>query len=582
MAQPLHYIRQKTNRGFQMIKVVGYARVSSDEQAAKDLSIPAQVKAIRKHTEDSDDMMLVDIFKDEGVSAYASADKRTGFMSMISLAKESDVSMILVHKLDRFSRNREESIIFKSLLKKHNVTVKSITENFDPDTPSGFLFEGIIEVINQFYSMNLAMETRKGMIENVQRGYWNGGTTPYGYGKIEVPGRGDRVHKKLALGDPVEVATVRLIFDLAVNHGLGAKSIATRLGKDGIMNRNGKLWSQQRIGYILNNHVYYGAGVWNRTHTKTRTLKPEEEWIIVEGNHDPIISKELFMKRKKLGQDKIGKRFASNAHKSQWLLAKMVRCNDCGKAYIGVRRKRVIRDNPEKSYYHLSRYVCSGHVNQTDGKCKSFYIDQGYIEGAVIKLIKNEIARPKRLREIEDKVKSRLSELQSELDDADRESAGKIRELEESIENYYNAIGAGMSPDVCKSKIDELQAQKSLLVKDLKNKDMNLKVAEAFENDMIFIRKLARNFDKKIKELPFEKRRMIVLHFVERIDIIDHEIARVILRIPKLTRGTKLKPPLAKKTRKEIGLEEVKITKRHKKASPDANQVRLVRLPEWS
>jgi len=565
-----------------MIKVVGYVRVSSDEQVVKDLSIPAQIKAIRQHVNAGDDMMLVEIFKDEGVSAYASADRRPGFMSMINMAKDTDVSVILVHKLDRFSRNREESIIFKSLLKKHRVVVQSITEKFDPDTPSGFLFEGIIEVINQFYSMNLAMETRKGMIENVQRGYWNGGTTPYGYGKIEVPGRGDRVHKKLALGDPVEVATVRLIFDLAVNHGLGAKSIATRLKKDGILNRNGKLWSQQRIGYILNNHVYYGAGVWNRTHTKTRTLKPEDEWIIVEGNHDPIISKELFMKRKKLGQDKIGNRFASNAHKSQWLLAKMVRCNDCGKAYIGVRRKRAIRDNSEKSYYHLSRYVCSGHVNQTDGKCKSFYIDQDYLEGAVIKLIKNEIARPKRLREIEEKVKSRLSELQYELDKADKESAGKIKEIEESIENYYNAIGAGMSPNVCKSKIDELQAQKALLVKGLKNKEVNFQVAEAFENDMIFIRKLARNFDKEIKKLPFEKRRMIVLHFVDRIDIIDHSVARVILRIPKLTVGTKLKPPMAKKTRIEIALEDGKITKRQKKASPESNQVRPVRLPEWS
>ena len=562
-----------------MIRVVGYARVSSDEQVVKDLSIPAQVKAIRQHVDAGDDMMLVEIFKDEGVSAYASADKRPGFMSMIGMAKDTDVSVILVHKLDRFSRNREESIIFKSLLKKHGVVVKSITENFDPDTPSGFLFEGIIEVINQFYSMNLAMETRKGMVENVQRGYFNGGVTPYGFKKIEVEGRGDRIHKKLALGDPVEVATVRMIFDLAVNHGLGAKAIANRLKKDGILYRNGKTWGQQRIGYILNNHIYYGAGVWNRTHSKTRTLKPEEEWIIVEGNHDPIVSKELFMKRKQLGQDKIGNRFASNAHKSQWLLAKIIRCDVCGKAYIGVRRKRAIKDNIEKSHYYLNRYVCSGHVNQTDGKCRSFYIDQDYLEDAVIRLIKNEIARPSRLREIEEKVKSRLSELQYELDNTDKESAGKIKEIEESIDNYYNAIGAGMSPDVCKSKIDELQTQKALLVKGLKNKEVNFKVAEAFENDMIFIRKLARNFDKEIKELPFEKRRMIALHFVERIDIIDHSVARVILRIPKLTVGTKLKPPMAKKTRIEIELEEGKITKRHKKASPETNQVRLVRLP---
>ena len=135
-----------------------------------------------------------------------------------------------------------------------------------------------------------------------------------------------------------------------------------------------------------------------------------------------------------------------------------------------------------------------------------------------------------------------------------------------------------MSPDVCKAKIDELQAQKALLVKGLKNKEVNIRVAEAFENDMIFIKKLARNFDKEIKDIPFEKRRMLVLHFVERIDIIDHATARVILRIPKLTSGTKLKPPMAKKTKIEVVREDEKVTPKREKASLESNQVRPVRL----
>ncbi|MBM3120318.1 MAG: recombinase family protein, partial [Chloroflexi bacterium] len=453
-----------------MIKVVGYARVSSDEQAAKDLSIPAQIKAIRHFVDESDEMTLVDIFKDEGISAYASADKRPGFMAMISLAKDSDVSLILVHKLDRFSRNREESIIFKSLLKKHSVQVKSITENFDPDTPSGFLFEGIIEVINQFYSMNLAMETRKGMVENVQRGYWNGGVTPYGYGKAELEGKGDRTHKKLVLGDPVEVATVRRIFDLAVNHGLGAKTISKRLNEDEVPYRNGKKWCKQRVGYILNHHVYYGAAVWNRTHTKTRTLKPEEEWIIQEGNHEPIISKEIFMKRKQMGQESIGDRFQSNAHKAQWLLAKMIRCGECGKAYVGVRRNKVMWEGGKKKKHLLNRYACSGHINQGNSKCRSFYIDQQFLENAVVSLVKNEIVRPMRLREIEDAVHKRLKQMQSSRDDTEKAYYARLQEINTGIDRFYDAIATGLDPDVCKQKIDELQQQKAFLEGELRDK----------------------------------------------------------------------------------------------------------------
>ena len=122
-----------------MNKVVGYVRVSSEDQAQKDLSIPAQVKAIERYAAEQPDVQLLQIFRDEGISAYAPADKRHGFMAMIKFAKENSISHILVHKLDRFSRNREESILFKSLLKKQNVTVKSLTESYDPDTPSGFL-----------------------------------------------------------------------------------------------------------------------------------------------------------------------------------------------------------------------------------------------------------------------------------------------------------------------------------------------------------------------------------------------------------------------------------------------------------
>jgi len=161
--------------------VVSYAMVSSEEQALKDMSIPAQQKAIRKYVNSDPEFNLLVEFKDEGISAYAPADKRPGLCEMINFCKAKDIRYVLVHKLDCFSRNREESIIFKLLLKKHGVQVKSITENHDPETPSGFLYEGMIEVINQFYSMNLATETIKGMAENASRGYKNGGTTPYAY-----------------------------------------------------------------------------------------------------------------------------------------------------------------------------------------------------------------------------------------------------------------------------------------------------------------------------------------------------------------------------------------------------------------
>lgn len=172
-------------------RVVAYARVSSKEQAEKELSIPAQLKAIRKFCQDKG-WKLVDEYLDEGKSAKT-AD-RPAFQKMVALAKKQNrhFDAIVVHKFDRFSRSREDHVIYKTLLKKHGVLVYSATEQTDPETPHGFLLEGMLEVISEFYNINLATETRKGMVENAKRGYHNGGSPPYGYriGKIQ-DGRGN-------------------------------------------------------------------------------------------------------------------------------------------------------------------------------------------------------------------------------------------------------------------------------------------------------------------------------------------------------------------------------------------------------
>ena len=217
-----------------MVHVVTYCRVSSEEQAQKDISIPAQRKLLNRWVEERSDHRVIAEFVDEGQSAYAPADKRPGFCEMVSYCRKHRVDAILVHKLDRFSRNREESILFKSLLRKHGVSIRSITENFDPETPQGFLYEGMIEVINQFYSMNLATETLKGMRENAERGHVNGGRIPFGYRVEKVADAHGREHGTLVFGPEQDVALVREIFHMAANLGMGCKSIANTLNERGL------------------------------------------------------------------------------------------------------------------------------------------------------------------------------------------------------------------------------------------------------------------------------------------------------------------------------------------------------------
>lgn len=150
------------------MNVVLYARVSSEKQAEKDLSLPVQLKSLRDYSLRKE-WTIVHEYVDAAESAR-SAD-RPQFQEMIGTAKQKNppFQAILVWKLNRFARNREDSIIFKSLLRKKGIQVISMNEKFE-DNATGKLMEAIVEAMDEFYSANLAQDTVRGMRENASRG----------------------------------------------------------------------------------------------------------------------------------------------------------------------------------------------------------------------------------------------------------------------------------------------------------------------------------------------------------------------------------------------------------------------------
>ena len=115
-----------------MQKGACYIRVSTNDQI--EYSPDAQLKAIKKYCKDNN--ILLDnehVYIDEGISGRK-AEKRPAFQDMIKHAKKKEFDVILVHKFDRFARSREDSVVYKSLLKKEcNIRVVSITESIEDD-----------------------------------------------------------------------------------------------------------------------------------------------------------------------------------------------------------------------------------------------------------------------------------------------------------------------------------------------------------------------------------------------------------------------------------------------------------------
>ena len=269
-----------------VVKVALYTRVSSEKQDV-DLSISAQIRALKDYAL-RNNFEVVREFVDQAESGRTS--RRPVFQEMIGLARQSrrPFDAILVWKLSRFARNREDSIIYKSLLRRHGIQVISINEPID-ESPTGRMMEGIIEVLDEFYSANLAQDVTRGMREAASRGFWVSARTPYGYRRAKVRD-GERLRATLE-PDPDICWVLNRIFGLALS-GMGTKEIAKSLNSEGIPSAKGKLWGRGRVHAILVDELYTGTLIWgvHGKYHKAAQLEP----VRVEGAFPALVDRNTF------------------------------------------------------------------------------------------------------------------------------------------------------------------------------------------------------------------------------------------------------------------------------------------------
>ena len=179
-----------------------YARFSSDNQRSE--SIDAQIRAIKEYCTNNK-IAVVKIYADKALSG-TSADNREDFLQMIKDSKFDLFDYVIVHKLDRFARSRYDQVVFEKKLNDNNVKIISVLEQFN-DSPESVILKGVITSMNEFYSLNLSREVKKGKNENFENCQHIGGTPPLG---LDV----DK-ETKLYIINEEEAEIVRLIFQLA-------------------------------------------------------------------------------------------------------------------------------------------------------------------------------------------------------------------------------------------------------------------------------------------------------------------------------------------------------------------------------
>lgn len=291
-------------------RVALYVRVSSEMQV-DGYSLDAQ-ESICQSFASLRGWQIVKTYREEGSSA--STMERPQFQQMLHDAERGLFDIVMVHKLDRFSRQLKDMIQIIDLFDELDVALVSATEQFDLSTPAGRMQANILGSVAQWYRDNLSQEVIKGKRQRAKSGDWNG-TLSYGYTTPsrlrdmrenaddetlatihETLARYPDAHDTMAIPCPFNRMAVSIAFTEYATGKYSFQKLADLLNESGYRceSRDGTgLFSKDMISELLRNRFYIGE-----TSYGAKVKGQSRKWM--EGNHDAIISRALFDKVQEL------------------------------------------------------------------------------------------------------------------------------------------------------------------------------------------------------------------------------------------------------------------------------------------
>lgn len=420
------------------MKAAIYARYSSDSQ--REESISAQIRAIEEYSV-RNQILIVKKYIDEAKSAVT--NNRPQFLQLMEDIEHHQFDALIVHKLDRFARNRYDSAYYKKLLCSHGIRLISVTENLD-DSPESVIMESVLEGMAEYYSKNLSREVKKGQRETALQCKFTGGTPPLGYvinanNEYEI--------------NTFEAEIVRTIFSM-YNTGSSYSDIINYLNSQNYKTKFGKAFKKTSINAILQNEKYGGIYMYRKT-VRVRTENGERhekqdpsQTITIDGEFPGIVSSDEFDNaQNRLTDNK--KRNRSSRAKEIYLLSSKLYCGQCGRKMMGTRRKA--RDK----YY--VRYRCPG---QNDKTCDQKELHADLIEAEVVN-------RLEKMFDSED-VEKMAENVYNEFIDIMAEAQASLGGLEEDlkktkheIDNIVKAVTAGLFHTSMIEKMDALELRRA-------------------------------------------------------------------------------------------------------------------------
>lgn len=393
-----------------------YLRYSSHNQTEQ--SIEGQQTECTKYCLQNN-IQIVDIYIDRNRTASKDIEKREEFQRMMHDARLHKFDCVVVYALNRFSRNRYDSAIYKTELKKCGVELISATQQIN-DSPDGILLEALFEGLDQYYSAELSQKIKRGINESRKKGQTTGGTTPLGY-KVE--------NKKFVI-NPETAPIVQEAFRRYAN-GESIPTLVEDFNRKGYRTSRGKKFNRSSFNRIFRNRKYIGEIYENKN--VMPALITDEEWKKVQNR---IVHNRTYTRRPAT---------------TEYILTGRLFCGECNSPMIGV--SGTSRHGLTHHYYDCSKHK---HRNGCDRKA----VPKHVIEGVVFEACKTFLGDAQIDRIADLVVKSYdFEEKNSKLESLKT----KIQSIENTLENLIKSLEKGIISDTIVNRINDLEQQKLAL-----------------------------------------------------------------------------------------------------------------------
>ena len=459
---------------------VVYARYSSHRQGEQ--SIEGQLAEAYKYAA-LHGLRIIHEYIDRAMTGRN--DNREQFQAMLRDTEKGMFDTIILWKVDRFGRNREEIALNKHRCRENGVDVVYVAE-YIPSSAEGVILESVLEGMAEYYSLQLSQNILRGQRASAEKCQCTGGNRPLGYSV-------DPQTKKFVI-NPEEAPTVRLIFDLYAQ-GKTTADIVRILNSKGLRNTHGKTFTKNSLHSVLKNEKYIGVYTY-------------KDIIRVEDGVPAIVDKEKFNKVQDML--KINKKAPSRTWSyADYILTDKLFCGHCGSKMYG-------ECGTSKSGAKHSYYICS--KRKRERACDKRAVRKDWIEDAVLKKVTSILQDDDKLIAIANSVYAYYVK-QQKADDLTASLRAKLDEVDKAQTNLLKAIEAGLFSPAAKKRMDELDIQRSELESELTVQDA-IKSSRLTKDQILYFLRSLRNLDITNRKCQ----QQLIKTFVNSIFVFDDRI----------------------------------------------------------